>query len=442
MRNLSCLLVALCLALCASSQKVYFIYFQTDNGASFYVKNADRIHSSSAPGYLTLSNFIDSTYQFAIGLSASGREYRFVVPLEKRDRGFLIKSFDFGLGLFDLQTLKVIKPLVDESKKNVSYERRNDGFTNLLAKASGDTSLLYVQVAFREEVIPKDIVKEEPKEEPRQEAPKPKVEEVLLKKDTVAATRTVVQAEEKRIDSLIADQENKTVSSTVADTLQSMPDGMQDSVVVTTMPADTLAMASDSKTDSIQISPAVEDMPAQVFKRSQVKKYSESSTSEGFGLVFFDNYGDGIDTIRLIIPNPRIVLKQPDNKTAEDSSNFMETRKPDVKAETDMATVKPLPKSNCPAIANNSDFLKLRKNMAAEDTDEEMVDEAKKYFKGKCFSTEQIKNLSALFLTSAGKYQFFDAAWLHVTDPQQFASLISELKDEYYIKRFKALIGE
>ena len=80
--------------------------------------------------------------------------------------------------------------------------------------------------------------------------------------------------------------------------------------------------------------------------------------------------------------------------------------------------------------------------MAAEDTDEEMVDEAKKYFKGKCFSTEQIKNLSALFLTSAGKYQFFDAAWLHVTDQQQFASLISELKDEYYIKRFKALIGE
>jgi len=70
------------------------------------------------------------------------------------------------------------------------------------------------------------------------------------------------------------------------------------------------------------------------------------------------------------------------------------------------------------------------------------VASAKKTFKTKCFTTEQIKNLGALFLTSSGKYQFFDAAYLHVTDPENFSSLESEIKDDYYLKRFKALIGE
>jgi hypothetical protein len=80
--------------------------------------------------------------------------------------------------------------------------------------------------------------------------------------------------------------------------------------------------------------------------------------------------------------------------------------------------------------------------MAARATDEAMVDEARKSFKSRCFTTEQIRNLSALFLTSAGKYQFFDAAFMHVSDPEQFASLQSDIKDDYYLRRFKALIGE
>ena len=80
--------------------------------------------------------------------------------------------------------------------------------------------------------------------------------------------------------------------------------------------------------------------------------------------------------------------------------------------------------------------------MAARESDEAMVDEAKKSFKSKCYSTEQIRYLSSLFLTSAGKYQFFDAAYMHVSDQEQFPKLRSEIKDEYYLRRFKALIGE
>ena len=80
--------------------------------------------------------------------------------------------------------------------------------------------------------------------------------------------------------------------------------------------------------------------------------------------------------------------------------------------------------------------------MASKTSDEAMVSEAKKVFKNKCFTTEQIKNLSSLFLSSAGKYQFFNAAYLHVSDKEKFSSLESEIIDEYYLKRFKALTGD
>lgn len=79
--------------------------------------------------------------------------------------------------------------------------------------------------------------------------------------------------------------------------------------------------------------------------------------------------------------------------------------------------------------------------MAAKESDNDMIDEAKKTFKTKCFSTDQIKNLSALFLSDEGKYKFFETAYSYIIDPFQYSSLQSELKDEVYIKRFKALTG-
>lgn len=80
--------------------------------------------------------------------------------------------------------------------------------------------------------------------------------------------------------------------------------------------------------------------------------------------------------------------------------------------------------------------------MATQDTEADMLVVAKKNIKKKCFTTEQIKNLSALFLTNQGKYDFFELAYNYVSDKEQFALLQSELKDEYYMKRFKVLIEE
>ncbi|MEI9935006.1 MAG: DUF4476 domain-containing protein [Ferruginibacter sp.] len=78
--------------------------------------------------------------------------------------------------------------------------------------------------------------------------------------------------------------------------------------------------------------------------------------------------------------------------------------------------------------------------MAGEKAEDNMISDAKKIFKSKCFTTKQIQNLGVLFSTDAGKYNFFDAAYGFVLDSQNYHSLESNLSDPYYINRFEAMI--
>jgi hypothetical protein len=93
-------------------------------------------------------------------------------------------------------------------------------------------------------------------------------------------------------------------------------------------------------------------------------------------------------------------------------------------------------------VASEDDFFKLRKKMVSQRKDDGMIAEARRIFKTKCFSTVQVKNLSTLFFTDEFKYKFFDAAYQYVSDSENFLSLQSELKDEYFINRFKAMVHQ
>jgi hypothetical protein len=78
--------------------------------------------------------------------------------------------------------------------------------------------------------------------------------------------------------------------------------------------------------------------------------------------------------------------------------------------------------------------------MAAAEGNEAMLSLAKKYFKLKCYTVAQVKSLGALFLEDESRYQFYDAVYRHTTDPAEFGMLETELKDPYYINRFKAML--
>lgn len=405
MKKIFFLLFSCFFYIAGSAQKIHFVYLQSENGLPFYLKISDKIYSSTTSGYIILSNLVDSTYVIYLGFPAAElKESKFNITVDGKDKGYLIKNTDNSLNLFDLQSLTVVKPQ-QQATGNVIYEARSDAFTTLLAKASGDPSLLFVPV-----VAKKDVAKNEEKKDIVSTGSEvsnipEKIEDKVLIQDTVSlkqdVSKTPVSEKQKE------KQENKQVPKVVTNTVDA----------------------------------AVNNTPDEEYKRSAVKKYSESSTSEGFGLVFFDSHESVIDTIRLLIPNPKITIRN-EEPIAKEQSQFLEIKKD---AAQEVPVTKPGIKTlqnQCKTTASDNDFFRLRKNMAARESDEAMVEEAKKQFKSKCFSTEQIKNLSPLFLTSAGKYLFFDAAYMHVSDRDQFATLQTQIKDEYYVKRFKALIGE
>ncbi len=377
--------------LTVSSQKVYFVYIQTESAQPFFVKMNKKIINSTASGYIILSKLVDSTYNFNIGFPQNKwMEQQFSITLGRQDHGYLLKNFDDkGWGLFDLQSLAVQMSISGNTGSGDKVENKNEPtFTDILAKAADDPSL---------------------KEKPVQ----PKVEE---KKPVVIVPELIKKEEPKVEEKKPAVKEEPVTPKEETNTITSEP-----------------------------------------YKRSQVKKWSESSTTEGSGLVFIDSYENGMnDTIRLVIPNPKpvinVIKEEPKVEKKFLEINTETTKKEDLPAVKEekiaeiIPDIKALPvektgvKNNCSDMASESDFFKLRKKMAGEEKEDNMIAEAKKYFKIKCFSTAQLKNLSTLFLTEEGIYNFLDAAYKYVTDPEVFGSLQAELKDQYYNSRFKAML--
>lgn len=439
MKKLLLFCFAACLSFVVSAQKVYFLYLQTDDLSPFYVRMGDKIHSSSTTGYLIVPNLVDSTYLLGLGFPKSTQpETRFAVTISQNDKGYLVKSFTEGLSLFDMQELSIVKS-VSASNQNTVYETKTDKFSSVLSKAANDPSLLKVAVTKKEEQ--KSVVEE-------------KKEALTVKKEEVVPAADL--------------KEKDSVKASPVETVQNNPEPKKEPI--TNEPAASSSNGSELTKEpkgqpEVKEEPVTDNLPITVYKPSSIVRRSESSTTEGFGIVFFDKAENYTDTIRILIPPSKFKIdadapaanlseieKKRDNpvSSADPSQTEVKVDQPAIESKPkEPFEVKSSPKVNltnnsttCKQSASEKDFVKLRRNMASEETDEAMIDEAKKVFKSKCFTVEQIRYLSTLFLTSAAKYQFFDASFNHVSDKQNFASLQSEIKDEYYLKRFKALAGE
>jgi hypothetical protein len=135
-----------------------------------------------------------------------------------------------------------------------------------------------------------------------------------------------------------------------------------------------------------------------------------------------------------------------DKKTLENAlTEVKEDNKVESKALTEKSVDQSVQKttminSDCKNFAMEDDFLKLRKKMVTKYVDDEMILIAKRVFKVKCFTVEQVKNLSVLFLKDSGKYAFFDMVYPFVADSHNFHVLQNQLTDSYYIDRFKVML--
>lgn len=378
------------------AQKVYFIYIESELRSPFYVKRGEQVYSSSSSGYLILSKLPDSTYTLMVGPGANMPEVRFEVALNGKDRGFLLKKFNDSWGLFDMQSLELLRPAGSGNGLGTGTRLREDRFTAMLSQAAADTSLLYQPVTA---TAATPVIK-------KQEEKPASANNTALVRDVATATASVP-----------AKTETTVAATTETDSVKEMNTAAK--VVDTPLVAASATLPAQATVDIDSVDSA---KVVPVFKRSVISRYAESSTVEGYGLVYTDKDEGAVDTIRLTIPNPKFAFPEP-------------AATPEVTAPAKADK----PAYACKEQAGEKEFFKLRRNLAAIDSEADMTGAAVAAFRKRCYSVEQVKSLSSLFLTQAGKYAFLEAAYPYVYNRDQFATLQSELFEPAYLARFKAL---
>ena len=185
-----------------------------------------------------------------------------------------------------------------------------------------------------------------------------------------------------------------------------------------------------------------------------MKKITEKKTEKTLIVSYTDKNGNGkTDTIQIIIPidPPAASVPKKDSIFPRWQSNPRPLTEPvvskkDSGAPSYTGTGQPVSKgpvmvnSDCVNFATEYDLDKLRVKMIAEVTADDRIAAAKKVFRTKCFTTRQIRALTELFLNDEGKYKFLDTAYPFASDSGEFRNLVSVLKEDYYIKRFNAMI--
>ncbi len=391
------LIVLILLCTAAKAQQNYFVYIQTDNKQPFYIKMNDKVMSSSASGYVVIPKLSTGSYGLTIGFPKDQWPQQ-TVPLviTKSDAGYLLKNFgEKGWGLYNLQTMEVTMNGATGTVKQNTTAGSDDIFTNTLSGAA-NTDL--------------SVVKKEKPVEPVKEVVKPEVikpEEV--KKEEVTTVKEIPVNKIQKINS-INDVDGKSVTYV-------------------------------DKADTIKIFIPIDAKAVVVKPIIPKKEDEEKATLKETKFLDIDMQNPNAKTVeKKAEANPTI------EKLLEEKVVQRSTEKPTTEivkqTEQPVASNKPVVNfnSDCKANADENEFLKIRKKMAAASSDDGMVSAAAKFFKSTCFSVDQIKNLSLLFLNDGGKYKFFDAAYPRISDTQNFASLQSQLTDAYYVTRFKAML--
>lgn len=175
--------------LLAQAQSTYFVYVQAEPAQPFLITYKNQTFRSSSSGYSIISNLTDSLLQFVLRFpNQNYPDQSFSVTTQRSDQGYLLKDYgDKGWGLLDWNTLVVSyadRPTA--SKNNRASAAGQSDFATLLARASGDSTLLLdsstparitnskpaaAEVKTIDEVKP--VVKEEKPVQPKQVAPTP-----------------------------------------------------------------------------------------------------------------------------------------------------------------------------------------------------------------------------------------------------------------------------
>lgn len=410
------------------AQEKHFVFIQSENKQPFYVSINGKIFSSSASGYVIVPKLTDGQYLFNIGFAQNAYpEQEFPISINQKDLGYNLKKLDDQWILFNLQSLAVTKGQTSGTNalaraSALASDQQND-VISFDRKASENSSVTPTPATSSDSTISSASIGE-----PSVQS-KPVVD---INEPDKVNDQTPVSAQASRSDTTPA--------------LVNVPTGV----------------ASENPTSGFDTTP----------QAVNTNKISSTAKPDGFHLSFADKNGGSVDTIHVVIPTSPVqsvssntetddkpvtadpsvnaVVSGSEAATADNTASlkFLDVDVKKLSKDSSVATVKPATavkeyvptNSHCTKVADEDDYFKLRKKLANETTDEAMIAEARKYYRSKCFTTEQIRRLSTLFLSDEGRLQFFEASYPSAADAAQYSQLTSEFIDQAYADRFKALV--
>jgi len=393
-------ILVLSLSCVVQAQDLRFVYMQTENQKPFYIKRNEQRIASSASGYIIIPRLAEGIYKIVIGFPQSTLpEFSVTVNVEETDAGYLIKNdADQGSYVVDLKTMEpVALERLPVAVKNGSTIRTNDGFARISAEVVNDSSIAEITVFVKPALTT--------------------VKAAVMKAQHILP---VQQSDSAIINKSASKSKNKTPVSKLAQ--KNTGEGMM------------ITYLDNEDTVSVFLPVARTDIQAATQEKIDAsvvaKKEIDSVKNIRFIEMELQNPNQQQDTGAL--KKDDFVIKEKKNKAAANAGIIQ----PDsVGINSEQAD------TTCKKTATESDFLQLRKVMAAEKSAADMLKLAVTDFRNTCYNTEQIKNLGLLFITEEERYEFYVAAFPYVLDAGNFGKLESQLADSYYITRFKAMLN-
>ncbi len=418
----------------SDAQHYHYIYIQSEPQQAFYIKKDNIPLSSNTGGFLIIPRLSDSVYQLIAGFPQNlYPEYKFILKGINKDKGYTFKNFqEKGWGLVDNQTQQILMGEVilkkNEEKEIIPSPLTNDAFTVILASVINDPTLPGTElVSGAITAYPVSIPVVEKKTTNKTEAPPliPETEKVkssngaTTKKTTATENVPVAVKEDKNLNK---DKEPAIVAS------------------VETGQAKTVPPAEKKK-----------------FITGSVKKISEHSEAGTLSIVFIDIDEKGrADTIFLSLEPEKKSAPEIQPKISETGKTELppvvtsgpapalkstENKKTNLpEADTTLTAKRNGIRSDCKKMATDKDVQAVRRKIIAIREVDDMVATALRDFKTRCFTSEQVKSVSIVFVGDEGKYKLLDAAYPYVYDPSNYSTLVSLLNDDYYINRFRSLL--
>lgn len=475
MRFKTLLFLCICLilgrSLSAQRQQHYYIYIQSEKGQPFYVKHNGKVLSSTERGYIILPELENGTTNITVGFpKEEAHEAQFNLRVAKNDQGYLLKrSGSSSYALYNLQTFKELKPdggsVAAATEPETATEPAVAAATNVDTATEKGEMMNNLQKDLETAFADKAIVTG-----PKKPAPKPSsgnsfasaLDKVVVTSDDrnieevpVAAATEPAKTEEKaesgkKARAPLTDEEKDILRSVLAEESKAAAVSAAEDAVVTPVveeerpkrnkkhktksdEPDFIEFQNDKPAEAPKETPVVttpvadtDPVEETTTKASRKKKRKLFDDTEHPANIITDPSGYGVSAAA---PEEQSSSKKKKKKTEEVAATE-EEKKPAVR----------LVNSDCVNIMDDATFRKLLRKFVAARTDNSMIDVFRKQSRNYCLETAQVKTLGQLLTADDTRYQLLEYGYSKVYDSEKYAALESLLIDDYYKKRFKAMI--